>query len=55
MAKKFLTKLDSLKYPISNEFGILRIYKIPFDEKVFENADKLMAVFPKAIKETNIK
>ena len=53
MAKKFLTRLDSLKYPISNEFGLLRLYKIPFDEKIFKSADKLMAVFPKTIKETN--
>lgn len=53
MQRKFLTRLDSLKYPISNEFGILRLYKIPFDDKVFENADRLMAVFPKTIKDTN--
>ena len=53
MKRKFHTGLDSLKYPISNEFGVLRFYKIPFNEKIFKNADKLMQVFPKTIKETN--
>ena len=40
------------KYPISNEFGLYKLYKIPFNEKLFGNADKLMSVLPKTIKET---
>ena len=41
------------KYPISNEFGIYKIYKIPFNERVFKNADRIMSMFPKIIKETD--
>lgn len=40
------------KYPISNEFGIYKLYKIPFNERIFANADKLMSMLPKTIKET---
>ena len=40
------------KYPISNEFGIYKLYKIPFNERVFRNADILMSVLPKTLKET---
>jgi len=42
------------KYPISNEFGIYKLYKIPFNERIFLNADKLMSMFPKTLKETKI-
>ena len=50
MAKKSkITKFN--KYPISNEFGIYKLYKIPFDERIFKNADALMSVFPKTLKE----
>ena len=45
-------KLKVNKYPISNEFGIYKVYKIPFDERLFERADRVMSVFPKMIKET---
>ena len=50
--KKKKLKLKFNKYPISNEFGVYRLYKIPFNEKIFENADKVMSFFPKLIKET---
>ena len=49
--KKSLT-LRLNKYPISNEFGIYRLYTIPFNERLFENADKIMSVLPKTLKET---
>jgi acetyl esterase/lipase len=52
MSKKKFSILNLNKYPISNEFGIYRLYKIPFNERIFENADKLMSVVPKTIKET---
>ena len=53
MAKKKHTILKFNKYPISNEFGIYRLYKIPFNERIFKNADRLMSILPKTIKETN--
>ncbi len=50
--KKEKTKLT--KYPISDEFGLIKYYKIPFNEKLFENADRLMSLYPKMIlKETD--
>lgn len=39
MAKKKHTILKFNKYPISNEFGIYRLYKIPFNERIFKNDD----------------
>ena len=42
MAKKRSINLNINKYPISNEFGIYKLYRIPFDERLFKNADKLM-------------
>ena len=53
MSKNKFTNIKLHKYPISNEFGIYRMYKIPFSERIFANADKLMSVLPKTIKETN--
>ena len=50
--KKKYTNFKFNKYPISDEFGIYKIYKIPFNERIFANADKLMSVLPKTIKET---
>ena len=47
--KSKITKFN--KYPISNEFGIYKLYKIPFNERIFKNADALMSVFPKTLKE----
>ena len=52
MEKSKKRKIKNNKYPISNEFGIYKIYKIPFNERVFRNADKLMSVLPKTLKET---
>lgn len=52
ISKKRDVKLKFNKYPISNEFGIYKIYKIPFNERIFANADKLMSVLPKTLKET---
>ena len=52
MGKNRKVKLRFLKYPISNEFGLLKLYQIPFNEKFFENADKIMYKLPKTIKET---
>lgn len=40
------------KYPISDEFGFYKKYKIPFNEKIFSRADKLMSVIPKTIKDS---
>ena len=40
------------KYPISDEFGIYKKYKIPFDERVFANADIIMSVLAKTLKGT---
>ena len=51
MSKK-KTILNFHKYPISNEFGIYKLYKIPFNERIFANADRLMSVLPKTLKET---
>lgn len=53
MQKRKFSILKFHNYPISNEFGIYKIYKIPFNERIFENADKLMSIIPKTIKETN--
>ena len=53
MAKKRSINLNINKYPISNEFGIYKLYRIPFDERLFKNADKLMSILPKTIKENN--
>ena len=53
MSKNKGIDLNIHKYPISDEFGIFKFYKIPFDERLFENADKLMSILPKTIKETN--
>ena len=52
MEKSKKRKIINNKYPISNEFGIYKIYKIPFNERVFRNADILMSVLPKTLKET---
>lgn len=51
--KRNNTILSFHKYPISNEFGIFKLYKIPFNERIFANADRIMSVLPKTIKETN--
>ena len=51
-SKKENVILKFNKYPISNEFFIYKIYKIPFNERIFANADRLMSVLPKTIKET---
>ena len=40
------------KYPISKEFGFYKKYKLPFNELVFVNADRIMGVLPKAIRGT---
>ena len=48
--KKITSKFN--KYPINDEFGIYKMYKIPFDERIFENADKLMSVLPRMLKGT---
>ena len=40
------------KYPISDEFGLYKKYKIPFNQKIFSNADKILSVLPKTLKET---
>ncbi len=52
MAEKKKKTLKFNKYPINDEFGIYKIYKIPFDERIFENADKLMSVLPRMLKGT---
>lgn len=52
MSEKKYTILKFNKYPISSEYGIYRMYKIPFSEKIFENANRIMSVLPKAIKST---
>ena len=52
MKKLKKKRLKFNKYPISNEFGIYRIYRIPFNERIFENANRIMALLPKTIKET---
>ena len=52
MMEKRNIKHNFNKYPISNEFGIYKLYRIPFDERIFENADKIMSVLPKTLKET---
>lgn len=41
------------KYPISDEFGLYKKYHIPFNTKIFSNADKLLSVLPKTLRETN--
>ena len=53
MTRNKSPKINPRKYPISKEFGIYKLYQIPFDEKIFENADKLMSIYPKTLKETN--
>ena len=53
MSKKKRIILNPNKYPISNEFGIYKLYKIPFNERIFANADKIMSVLPKTMKDTN--
>lgn len=53
MAKKKEERQKPQKYPISNEFGLYRLCKIPFNEMIFENADKILSMLPKKIKETN--
>lgn len=53
MSKEKNITLKLNKYPISNEFGIYKLYKIPFNERIFENADRIMSVIPKTIKENN--
>ena len=45
-------KIVKNKYPISREFGIYKLYKIPFNDIAFKNADKLMSILPKTLKET---
>ncbi len=50
--RKVKFKLKINKYPINNEFGIYKLYRIPFNEKLFENANKLMSVLPKMLKKT---
>ena len=52
MSEKKYKILKFNKYPISSEYGIYRMYKIPFSEKIFENANKIMSVLPKTIKST---
>ena len=52
ISKKRDLRLKFNKYPINNEFGIYKIYKIPFNERIFVNADKLMSMLPKTLKET---
>ena len=52
MIKKNKDSIKLHKYPINNEFGIYKIYKIPFNEIIFKNADRLMSVIPKTLKET---
>lgn len=51
MSKK---KDDPLKhkYPISDEFGIFKLYTIPFNDAAFGIANKALSVLPKTIKET---
>ena len=39
MSKKEKKTLKFNKYPISKEFGIYKMYTIPFNEHFFENAD----------------
>ena len=51
-SKKISLKSKINKYPINNEFGIYRLYKIPFNDIIFANADKLMSMIPKTVKET---
>ena len=45
-------KIVKNKYPISREFGIYKLYKIPFNDIAFKNADRLMSILPKTLKET---
>jgi acetyl esterase/lipase len=52
MDKKNKTIQKFHKYPISDEFGIYKLYRIPFDERIFKNADKLMSFIPKILKDT---
>ena len=42
MAKKKEERQKPQKYPISNEFGLYRLCKIPFNEKIFENANYII-------------
>ncbi len=51
MKKSKKINLKFNKYPISNEFGIYKLYKIPFNDRIFANADKLMSMIPKTVKE----
>lgn len=51
MKKSKIINLKFNKYPISNEFGIYKLYKIPFNDRIFANADKLMSMIPKTVKE----
>ena len=40
------------KYPISRDFRIYKLYKIPFNEKIFEKADKILSILPKMIRQS---
>ena len=53
MEKKKSEKVIKNKYPINNEFGIYKLYKIPFNERAFKSADRIMSVLPKIIKEND--
>ena len=50
MDKKNKTIQKFHKYPISDEFGIYKLYRIPFDERIFKNADKSISGFFSAVK-----
>ncbi len=40
------------KYPISREFGLYKLYRIPFSDSFFRNADAIMSILPKTLKDT---
>ena len=53
MSNKKQRKLKLHTYPINSEFGIYKLYKIPFNEMIFRRADRLMSILPKIMKDTN--